>query len=105
MLIAEAARRFGDTPPGWVRVQAICDHVHTHLAFGYGFGHPTRTVTEALREQTGVCRDFAHPAIAFCRSMNIPARHAARYLGDIGVPSSGPGDFCAWFDAAMQRTR
>jgi len=98
-LAPEALRLFGDTQPGWARVQAICNHVHNHVTFGYGFGRPTKTATDAQREKTGVCRDFAHLSIAFCRAMSIPARYASGYLGDIGVPPSGPGDFCAWFEA------
>lgn len=101
MLAAEALRLFGDTWSGWARVQAICNHVHNHLTFGYGFGRPTKTAGDAQREKTGVCRDFAHLAIAFCRAMNIPARYASGYLGDIGVPYAGPGDFCAWFEAYL----
>ena len=100
-LAPEALRLFGSTPPGWARVQAICNYVHNHLTFGYGFGRPTKTAGDAQREKTGVCRDFAHLAIAFCRAMNIPARYASGYLGDIGVPYSGPGDFCAWFEAYL----
>ena len=100
-LAPEALRLFGSTPPGWAREQAICNHVHTHLTFGYGFGRPTKTAGDAQREKTGVCRDFAHLAIAFCRAMSIPARYASGYLGDIGVPYSGPGDFCAWFEAYL----
>lgn len=92
---------FGQTPTGWARVQAICNFVHNHLTFGYKFGRSTKTASEALHEGTGVCRDFAHLAIAFCRAMNIPARYASGYLGDIGVPPSGPGDFCAWFEAYL----
>ena len=101
ILAPEALRLFGATPPGWARVQAICNHVHNHLTFGYGFGRPTKTAGDAQREKTGVCRDFAHLAIAMCRAMNIPARYASGYLGDIGVPYSGPGDFCAWFEAYL----
>ncbi len=100
-LAPEALDLFGSTPPGWARVQAICNHVHNHLTFGYGFGRPTKTAGDAQREKTGVCRDFAHLSIAFCRAMNIPARYASGYLGDIGVPYSGPGDFCAWFEAYL----
>lgn len=100
-LAPEAFRLFGDTPPGWARVQAICNHVHNHLTFGYGFGRSTKTAAEAQREKTGVCRDFAHLAIAFCRAMNIPARYASGYLGDIGVPEAGAPDFCAWFEAYL----
>ena len=101
-LVDRAWALFQDTPPGWARVQAICNFVHNHLTFGYKFGRPTKTAGEALREGTGVCRDFAHLAIALCRAMNIPARYASGYLGDIGVPPSGPGDFCAWFEAYLE---
>ncbi len=100
-LAPEALRLFGSTEPGWARVQAICNHVHNHLTFGYGFGRPTKTAGDAQREKTGVCRDFAHLAIALCRAMNIPARYASGYLGDIGVPYSGVGDFCAWFEVYL----
>ncbi|MFN4172028.1 MAG: transglutaminase-like domain-containing protein [Pseudorhodobacter sp.] len=101
VLAPEAMRLFGETPPGWARVQAICNHVHNHLTFGYGFGRSTKTAGDAQREKTGVCRDFAHLAIALCRAMSIPARYASGYLGDVGVPYSGPGDFCAWFEAYL----
>ena len=85
---------FGGTPLGWARVQAICDFVHRHLAFGYHHARPTKTAWEAYQERAGVCRDFAHLAIAFCRCMNIPARYCTGYLGDIGVPPmDAPMDF------------
>ena len=100
-LIEKAWALFGQVPPGWARVQAICNWVHNHLTFGYQFGRPTKTAVDAMRERTGVCRDFAHLAIALCRAMNIPARYASGYLGDIGVPPSGAGDFCAWFEAYL----
>lgn len=100
-LAPEALRLFGASPPGWARVQAICNHVHNHLTFGYGFGRSTKTASDAQREKTGVCRDFAHLSIALCRAMNIPARYASGYLGDIGVPYAGPGDFCAWFEVYL----
>lgn len=93
---------FGTTPAGWERVQTICNFVHNHITFGYKFGRPTKTAADALLEATGVCRDFAHLSIALCRAMNIPARYASGYLGDIGVPPSGPGDFCAWFEAFLE---
>lgn len=101
-LVDRAWALFGNTAPGWARVQAICDFVHNHLTFGYKFGRPTKTAGEALREGTGVCRDFAHLAVAFCRAMNIPARYASGYLGEIGVPPAGPGDFSAWFEAYLE---
>jgi transglutaminase-like putative cysteine protease len=97
-----AWRLFGDTPTGWGRVQAICDYVHRCLTFGYEHARATRSAVEALEEGTGVCRDFAHLAIAFCRAMNIPARYCTGYLGDIGVPPVDlPMDFSAWFEAYL----
>jgi transglutaminase-like putative cysteine protease len=75
---------FEKTPPGWARVQAICDFVHRHIAFGYEHARATKTAWEAYNEGKGVCRDYAHLAIAFCRCMNIPARYCTGYLGDIG---------------------
>jgi transglutaminase-like putative cysteine protease len=93
---------FGGSPLGWARVQAICDFVHGHLQFGYQYARPTKTAWEAYNERAGVCRDFAHLAIAFCRCMNIPARYCTGYLGDIGVPSmDAPMDFSGWFEAYL----
>jgi transglutaminase-like putative cysteine protease len=73
----------------------------TATTFGYGFGRPSETASDAHREKTGVCRDFVHLAIALCRAMSIPARYARGYLGDIGVPPSGAGDFRAWFEVYL----
>jgi len=93
---------FGQTPTGWGRVQAIVDFVHNHIQFGYVFARSTKTAWEAFQERAGVCRDFAHLAIALCRSMNIPARYCTGYLGDIGVPrSDAPMDFSGWFEAFL----
>jgi len=93
---------FGATPTGWARVQAICDFVHQHIAFGYEHARMTRTALEAFYDKTGVCRDYAHLAVAFCRCMNIPARYCTGYLGDIGTaPPYGPMDFSAWFEAFL----
>jgi transglutaminase-like putative cysteine protease len=93
---------FGQTPSGWGRVQAICDFVHNHISFGYEHACATRTAWETFNERRGVCRDFAHLAIAFCRCMNIPARYCTGYLGDMGVPPPyGPMDFAAWFEAYL----
>jgi transglutaminase-like putative cysteine protease len=97
-----AFETFGHTAPGWPRVQAICDWVHQTVTFGYGFARATKTAVEVLNERRGVCRDFQHLAIAFCRCMNIPARYATGYLGDIGVPiSDSPMDFSAWFEVYL----
>jgi transglutaminase-like putative cysteine protease len=92
--------RFGSTPHGWARVQSICDFVHQHIRFDYQSADATRTAFGALQEGVGVCRDFAHLAIALCRAMNIPARYCTGYLGDIGVPAApDPMDFSGWFEA------
>ncbi len=100
-LVPFAWKQFGNTPEGWARVAAICDYVHTQTSFGYKFGRTTKTATDVNLEKTGVCRDFAHLSIALCRAMNIPARYVSGYLGDIFIPYSGPGDFCAWFEAYL----
>jgi transglutaminase-like putative cysteine protease len=93
---------FGSTRPGWARVQAICDFVHDHIRFGYEHARATKSAWDAYQEKAGVCRDFAHLAVAFCRCMNIPARYCTGYLGDIGVPRDpAPMDFSAWFEAYL----
>jgi transglutaminase-like putative cysteine protease len=93
---------FGSHPPGWGRVQAVCDFVHNHLEFGYPHACATRTASEGLQERKGVCRDFAHLAVTLCRCLNIPARYVNGYLGDIGVPRDpSPMDFSAWFEAYL----
>ncbi len=101
LLGTDAWQMFGHIQGGWARVQAICDFVHRHITFGYQYGRPTKTALDAYREGNGVCRDYAHLSIAFCRAMNIPARYASGYLGDIGVPYGGPMDFCAWFEVYL----
>jgi transglutaminase-like putative cysteine protease len=81
-------------------VQAICDYIHNHIAFNYETSRATRSAAETFKERTGVCRDYAHLAIAFCRCMNIPARYCTGYLSDVGTPPPfPPGDFAAWFEA------
>ena len=95
-LMPEAWRLFQNVAPGWNRVQTICNFVHRHIQFGYHHARATRTASEAYAEGRGVCRDFAHLAITFCRCMNIPARYCTVYLGDIGVPPvDAPMDFAA----------
>ena len=97
-----AWKLFGQTSTGWARVQAICDYVHDHIVFGYEHARMTRTALEALYDKTGVCRDYTHLAVAFCRSMNIPARYCTGYLGDTGIPPPhGTPDFAAWFEAFL----
>jgi transglutaminase-like putative cysteine protease len=93
---------FGGVPSGWGRVKAIADWVHNSVAFDYQKARPTKTALDLFTERTGVCRDFQHLAITMCRALNIPARYATGYLGDIGIPSRGPGDFSAWFEAFLE---
>ena len=93
---------FGTTPPGWGRVQTIADYVHKRVTFGYEHARPTRTALEAHEERIGVCRDYAHLFITFCRCLNIPARYVNGYLGDIGVPPDpAPMDFSAWVEVFL----
>ncbi len=92
---------FGQTTPGWGRVQAICSWVHEKVRFDYAAARPTKTAMDVFTERVGVCRDFQHLAITFCRAMNISARYATGYLGDIGVPAGGPMDFSAWFEVFL----
>lgn len=97
-----AGRLFNATPPGWARVQSICNFVFQHLRFDYSLARANRTALEAFRERTAVCRDYTHLAITLCRCMNIPARYCTGYLGDIGVPAAAsPMDFSAWFEAYL----
>jgi transglutaminase-like putative cysteine protease len=91
---------FGGTTAGYSRVQAVCNFVHDHIRFNYEHARASRSAAEAFTERAGVCRDYAHLAIAFCRCLNIPARYCTGYLSDIGTqPPFGVGDFAAWFEA------
>jgi transglutaminase-like putative cysteine protease len=92
---------FGHVPAGWARVQAISDFAHERIVFDYQNARSTRTAFEAYQERTGVCRDFAHLAIALLRCMNIPARYVNGYLGDIQVPLRLPMDFSAWVEVYL----
>jgi len=93
---------FGNVSPGWSRVQAICDFVHGHIRFDYMQARSTRTAFDAFHERVGVCRDFAHLAVALCRCLNIPARYVNGHLGDIGVPVVDPMDFSAWIEVFLE---
>jgi transglutaminase-like putative cysteine protease len=100
----DAWQRFGGVTAGWNRVQAIVDYVHEYLQFTPGASNPWTTAADAYRAGQGVCRDFAHLAITFCRALNIPARYVFGYIPDIDVPvppAEEPMDFCAWFEAYL----
>ncbi|MCV0429097.1 MAG: transglutaminase family protein [Roseibium sp.] len=97
-----AWQQFNHEPQGWRRVQAVCDFVHQHVRFGYEYSRVTRTAVETLNERVGVCRDYAHLAIALCRCLNIPARYCTGYVSDIGQPPPYPPmDFAAWMEAYL----
>jgi transglutaminase-like putative cysteine protease len=93
---------FGGIAPDWNLVQAVCNWVNLKVQFSYPHARPTKTALDVYTERVGVCRDFQHLAITFCRALNIPARYATGYLGDIGVTASGsPMDFSAWFEVFL----
>jgi transglutaminase-like putative cysteine protease len=101
-LLDFAWKTFAGTPPGWPRVQAVCDFVHSHIRFDYQQARANRTALDAFRKRVGVCRDFTHLAVTLCRCLNIPARYVTGYLGDIGVPPlPDPMDFSAWFEVYL----
>ncbi len=103
LLSNTAVELFGGITPGWGRVQAICAWVNQKVTFGYNFARSTKTALDVYTERAGVCRDFQHLAVTFCRCLNIPARYATGYLGDIGVPPSvSPMDFSAWFQVYLE---
>jgi transglutaminase-like putative cysteine protease len=100
LVIGDAWRLFSDVPDGGARVQAICDWTHQNIEYGYGNSTSVTSGYEAYQQRRGVCRDFAHIAVMFCRAMNIPARYVCGYLPDIGVAyNPTPMDFHAWFEA------
>lgn len=92
---------FGQTQPGWTRVQAVVDFVQGHIGFDYMKASATRGAFEAWEGRAGVCRDFAHLAIALCRCLNIPARYCTGYLGDIRTVDHGVMDFAAWMEVYL----
>jgi transglutaminase-like putative cysteine protease len=102
LLSGIAADLFGHLPHGGSRVHAVVEWVNRKVTFGYQYARPTKTALDVYTERLGVCRDFQHLAVAFCRALNIPARYVAGYLGDIGVPVSDTAmDFSAWFEAYL----
>src|SRR5947209_8780881 len=93
---------FGTIEPGWKRVQAICDWVHTKIRFQYGTSNSMTTAVDIYKQGVGVCRDLTHLAVTFCRALNIPTRYVFGYLPDIGVPPpDAPMDFCAWMEVYL----
>ena len=93
---AFAARHFGDVDRGFERVQAISDWVTENLIYESGSTNGSSSTTDVLLQRAGVCRDFAHVAIALCRAVGIPARYVSGY--GIGVE---PQDFHGFFEAYL----
>ena len=102
LLLDAAWTHFGGTAPGWARVHAVCTFVHNHIQFNYGHADATRTASKAYDDPRGVCRDYAHLAIAFCRALNIPARYCTGYISDVNQPQPWPAqDFAAWMEVYL----
>jgi len=96
-LMAFATRQFGNYPEGLPRVQAICDWVHNNIEYRWGSGSPHTAASEILAQGYGVCRDFAHLAVALSRCFNIPTRYVTGYVPDVGCWDPGsPMDFHAY---------
>jgi len=90
-----AIKLFGGLSPGYSRVAAICDWIQRNVDYRTGSSDTTTTACDVFLRRTGVCRDFAHLGVTFCRALNIPARLAVGYA-IFGTP---PPDFHAMFEA------
>jgi transglutaminase-like putative cysteine protease len=102
IFINDAWQLFGHIEGGWAQVQAVCDWLHTNITYGAGSNSST-TAWDAYQQRQGVCRDFAHLGVSFCRALNFPARYVCGYLPDINVPfDPTPMDFHAWFEVYME---
>jgi len=101
-LMQFAADHFGTLPPGAPTVRAICDWIHQNIEYRYGAGCPETAASEVVANRYGVCRDFAHTAIALCRTFNIPTRYVTGHLPDIGFQDPGsPMDFHAYMEVYL----
>lgn len=97
-LMSHAAQKlFGGLPPGYARVKGICDWIHSHIDYQVGTSTATTTARDVFTQRAGVCRDFAHLGVTFCRALNIPARLVAGYSNF----STPPPDFHAVFEAYL----
>ncbi|HEY7904893.1 MAG TPA: transglutaminase family protein, partial [Casimicrobiaceae bacterium] len=97
-LVEFAHAQFGALEAGYARAAAIADWVHHHVKFKVGVSNTSTSALDTLVDRQGVCRDFAHLVIAFCRALNIPARFVTGV--DYGAdPALGPCDFHAYAEA------
>ncbi|MDB5779320.1 MAG: transglutaminase domain protein [Polaromonas sp.] len=92
-----AAQLFGQLPQGYSRVQAICEWVRGNIEYRIGSTNATTTAREVFMQRAGVCRDFAHLSVTFCRALNIPARLVSGYA----TFDEPPPDFHAVFEAYL----
>ena len=101
-LLDFAARNFGTCAPGAPTVRAICDWIHNNIEYRYGSGCPDIAASDTIANRYGVCRDFAHAAIALCRTFNIPARYVTGHLPDIAFQDPGTSmDFHAYMEVYL----
>lgn len=91
-----AMRTFGNVLPGFSRVTAICDWINTNLDYQLGSSDESTSACDVLIQRVGVCRDYAHLAIALCRALCIPARYISGYA--VGLQ---PPDFHGFFEAYL----
>jgi len=97
-----AWNQFGQVAQGLPRVQAICDWVHQNIEYRFMSGRSDLSASEVIERRYGVCRDFAHAAIALCRCFNLPARYVTGHLPDIGYVDPGsPMDFHAYSEVYL----
>jgi transglutaminase-like putative cysteine protease len=97
-----AWNQFGQIQHGLLRVQAICDWVHNNIEYRFASGRADLSASEVIQRRYGVCRDFAHAAIALCRAFNLPARYVTGHLPDIGYADPGtPMDFHAYCEVYL----
>ena len=101
-LLNLAWQNFGQITNPLQRVQTICDWVHNNIEYRFGSGRSDLSASEVIARRYGVCRDFAHAAIALCRAFNLPARYVTGHLPDIGFIDPGtPMDFHAYFEVYL----
>lgn len=96
-LMRMTLQEFGALAPGAQRVEAICVWIRDHIKYEIGTTQVTHSAFDTVTGRVGVCRDYAHLAIAFCRALNIPARFVTSYA----MFADPPPDFHAVFEAFL----
>jgi transglutaminase-like putative cysteine protease len=102
-MLSFSAAQFGFLINGLDKVIAICNWVQRNIRYVTCSGRPDLSASEVMARGYGVCRDFAHVAIALCRAVNLPARYVTGHLPDIGCQDPGsPMDFHAYFEVYLE---